>query len=233
MGYRTHRLYRVNQSVDLFDAVERASKATGVFAQPYDGPGKALVLSVSQQDAIYSMEQPYVDGDEHFFEALAVELEAVYLNAQVIENNHWAFTLARNGMLIDRFDSCPEYFSEERDDPVVWSFEGRPEILAEVWGIEVKEIERYFRCWGRFTEPDGFAISLDGKAYDTDQFEYGDYFQVYDFLTKLGFAENWLYQFAVKVPPRRYGKDSYFKEDYSSLSISQVVEDPRQRGLSG
>lgn len=217
MGYRTHRLFRTKQSVDLFDAVEGASKATGVFAQSYDGPGKSMMLIVSETDGVYSMAQPYVDGDEHFFEALAVELEAAYLNAQVIENNHWSFSLLRDGMLIDRFDSCPEYFSEERDEAVVLAYEGKPKILAEVWGIDVREIERYYRCWGRFTDPDGFVISLGGRAYESDEFEYGDFFQIYDFLAKLGFAENSRYQFAVKVPQRRYGKDSYFKEDLSSL----------------
>ncbi|WP_269540675.1 hypothetical protein [Cerasicoccus fimbriatus] len=219
--------------MDLFDAIKSASKATGVFVHPYDGPGKSLMLSVSEKGSVYSMDQPYADGDEHFFEALAVELEAAYLKAEVIENNHWAFSLLRGGILLDRFDSCPEYFSAARDEAMVRSFEGRPEVLAEVWGIGVNEIERYFRCWGRFSDLEGFKITLTGRAYESDQCEYGDYFQIYDFLSKLGFAENWRYQFAVKVPSRRYGKDSFFKEDYSSLDINQVVEDPRQGGLFG
>lgn len=66
---------------------------------------------------------------------------------------------------------------------------GKPDILAKVWNIPQSGIENYLKAWGwRVPEDDVgvFDTLLRGRAYPEDVYEYGDIWQMYDFLRALG-----------------------------------------------
>ncbi|MBI3920585.1 MAG: hypothetical protein HY318_04120 [Armatimonadetes bacterium] len=112
------------------------------------------------------------------------------------------------------YSSFPQYWG--KDPEYLEQSRGNPELLAELWGIPLSKIDRYHLQWGkRISESLGARTAkkmrtpfitvertdLDallhgerakysraGKAYDSDNHEYGDYWQMLGFLRALGGA---------------------------------------------
>ena len=92
----------------------------------------------------------------------------------------------RRSLHVDNFSTLPEYWGGDLE----WmaTQRGKPELLARCWQIEQSKIENYLKPWGFELDEDEGVINttLRGKAYPTDQYEYGDIWQMADFLRALG-----------------------------------------------
>src|SRR5439155_2111428 len=81
--------------------------------------------------------------------------------------------------------TLPEYWQE--DDEWNQTQRGDPQLLARIWTIDRQRIERYLVPWGFRSLEDGvFETVRRGKAYDDDQYEYGNILQMHDFLRAIG-----------------------------------------------
>jgi hypothetical protein len=61
-------------------------------------------------------------------------------------------------------------------------------MFSKLYGVLLNRIERYIRHWGRVPDPDDPDIihhKLTGKAYPTDEYEYGQCRQMFDFYKAL------------------------------------------------
>lgn len=86
---------------------------------------------------------------------------------------------------------CPQYWeSGESTDDEIAQWKGNSELFAKVWDVPVERIRHYLVNWGYRNLDDGqFTFCLKGKAYSTDQFEYGNHEQFFDFLEAIGGVE--------------------------------------------
>ena len=77
----------------------------------------------------------------------------------------------------------PEYFSDDETEAV--HAPGNAALIAERFHVPVESVARYLTSWA--------LDDLDGaeKAYDIDEFPYGDCWQMVDFMAKLGWPWPW------------------------------------------
>lgn len=112
--------------------------------------------------------------------------QRAWLQVRIQEGSLWDMTLYNGSMYIDNFSTLPEYWGDDDPLTVEWK-KGRPALLALAWDVPIERIERYYRQWGmRIVDDDTFETILRGKAYETDQSEYGSIWQAHDFMRALG-----------------------------------------------
>jgi hypothetical protein len=117
---------------------------------------------------------------------IGTELKIPWINIRIQEGSLWDYSLFEADSLADVFSTLPEYW--DRDPEWLATQRGNPDLLARCWGIDRSRIENYLKSWGfELDEEEGiFNTLLRGKAYPTDRHEYGDIWQMTDFLKALG-----------------------------------------------
>jgi hypothetical protein len=116
---------------------------------------------------------------------VGAQLGIPWMNLRIQEGTLWDYSLYEGNLHVDNFSTLPEYWDDDKE----WQStqRGRPEILARLLKIDQRVIENYLQPWGFMPIDDGmFETTLRGKAYPTDEFEYGDIWQINDFLRALG-----------------------------------------------
>ena len=114
-------------------------------------------------------------------------LETPWINVRIQEGTLWDYSLYRADLHLDSFSTMPEYWEEDDEDWLATQ-RGNPKLLAECWQLDTAYFENYLKPWGYEVDEDEGVIntSLRGKAYPRDNFEYGDIWQMTDFLRALG-----------------------------------------------
>jgi hypothetical protein len=94
----------------------------------------------------------------------------------------WMFSLFENGEVVDQFNPVPDYW-QELEDEERRSWQGNATVVAHrVPGLAPEHISKYLVQW----DDEVFDSAARKKAYPTDQFFYGDDWQLVDFVGKLG-----------------------------------------------
>lgn len=126
---------------------------------------------------------------------IGLRLAIPWINVRIQEGALWDYSLYSGDTHLDNFSTLPEYWGddededEDKDEQAEWvaTQRGKPDVLANVWQIEQPTIENYLKPWGYVSIDDGsFDTTLRGKAYAADQCEYGDIWQMTDFLRAMG-----------------------------------------------
>ena len=121
--------------------------------------------------------------------AIAQTLESPELVVLFQEKNFWELLLYIDQLLKIKFSTAPAQWG--KFDPS--KYIGTPQDLSKIWGVPVERIERYMVDWGltevwvekyKVMSP---AYKMRGqKAYQNDEFGYGELYQGYDFVKALG-----------------------------------------------
>ena len=95
----------------------------------------------------------------------------------------WMFSLFENGKVLDQFNPLPDYWQElDPDERLTWQGNAA-KIASHLSGVSADQIEKYLVQW----TDEVLDSDERKKAYPTDQFYYGDDWQLVDFMGKLGF----------------------------------------------
>jgi len=117
---------------------------------------------------------------------IGYDLGIPWINVRIQEGALWDYSLYHGDSHLDNFSTLPEYW--ENDAEWIATQRGNPGLLAKYWQVDVSAVQNYLKPWGcEVDENEGvFRTLLRGKAYPDDQFEYGDIWQMTDFLRALG-----------------------------------------------
>ena len=91
---------------------------------------------------------------------------------------------------LDRFSPCVKYWVEV-EEAISWEkvagYYGSPSAVAQVFGVSLDSISRYYQQWQLAFDADGaFRFVEKKKVYAGDEFTTGDAFQCRDFLRAIG-----------------------------------------------
>lgn len=176
-----------------------------------------LDFRVSHQETVHTVLLPYRDGADYFFcKRVAEQLAVPWIELRIQEGTFWDYSLFFAGEHLDNFSTLPEYWGE--DDTWNRTQRGNAQLLATTWRIERHQIERYLLPWGfqriEDEEYGAFQTTRRGKAYDRDQHEYGDIWQLHDFLRAIGGVDPYdfsttEFQHRIKLPDAKRLKDDH------------------------
>lgn len=118
--------------------------------------------------------------------AFALANDLPWMELRIQEGSLWDYTLLHGDQVVDQFSTLPEYW--DPDDTVTCDANrGDASLLTRLWDVPLERIERYLEPWGyRELDEGTFDTTRRGKAYPDDQHEYGDIWQMLDFLNALG-----------------------------------------------
>jgi hypothetical protein len=144
-------------------------------------------LRTTHQGDVHTVYLPYLSGADYLLCRLLGEvLEVPWIEARTQEGVLWDYSLYRGSTNVDNFSTLPDYWDED-DAAAFDQNRGDPEKLASVWRVPEQRIERYLRHWGMESTGESiFRPRLKGKAYETDENDYGSIYQMFDFLAALG-----------------------------------------------
>jgi hypothetical protein len=113
---------------------------------------------------------------------LSKRLRQPVFSFHIHDGDLWMYLLYQNGEVVDQFNPVPDYWQELAENERQ-SWKGNAIAVArQVPGLAPEQIARYLVQWG----DDVFETVERKKAYPTDQFHYGDDWQLVDFMSKLG-----------------------------------------------
>jgi hypothetical protein len=110
---------------------------------------------------------------------LSKELQTSVFSFHIHDEDLWMFQLFHKGELVTRFNPVPDYWQDVISEQELQSWKGDAAALAGyVPDLAARDIEKYFVRWD--------ALGEEDKAYPEDEFEYGDCWQMVDFMEKIG-----------------------------------------------
>ncbi len=111
---------------------------------------------------------------------LSQELSTAVFSFHIHDEDLWMFQLFVNGEMITRFNPIPDYWVEDVTIEELDSWKGDASLISgHVPGVQAPVIEKYFIRWD-------WEYDEDEKAYEGDEYGYGDCWQLLDFMKKLG-----------------------------------------------
>lgn len=127
------------------------------------------------------------DSDIDFLvpRAMARILKCPWFSLRIQEGSLWDYDFYVGDKHVDSFSTLPQYWD---DDPRRIALrKGNPELVARLWDVPLDRIKNYLVNWGLVEFEDGsYAHVLKDKAYDSDRYDYGDIWQLVDFIEALG-----------------------------------------------
>ncbi|QDU63694.1 hypothetical protein Pan216_45750 [Planctomycetes bacterium Pan216] len=208
----TLTLFKGCSASELRDAIDQSALECGgkVFWKAGKGsPG--VYLGLYHNDTTHSA-IVYQEPASWFFDKVGGRLDIPWMELRGQEGSHWDYSLMKGSESLGAYSSYPQYWD---DDPeFVKSHEGDPELLAKLWDVPLEKIDRYHLQWGEMLSESEFSLTVEkihsehvtverndletllkgarpkyarqGKAYPHDKHEYGDHWQMMDFLHALG-----------------------------------------------
>lgn len=110
---------------------------------------------------------------------LSRSLDVPVFSFHIHDDDLWMYILFVAGEAVDQFNPIPDYWDGSLSDEDRRHWKGSPAVIAR-WGSPVQEdaIRDYLVPWN--LEDDD-----PGKAYEDDEYAYGDCWQLVDFMRKL------------------------------------------------
>lgn len=192
--YYALRLYKGTDTATLRKVMEET-------AQFFEGsihwnPGRSASgdcdLRTSHNGETHTVYIPYQHQAETIYcHEIGGRLKLPWIELRIQDGAIWDYSLYKGDQNLDNFSVCPQYCDLGVDAQSLEAQRGNPQVLAEAWSIPVARIEKYMVNWGiKVDEDEGICdFQRTGKAYPTDKNEYGDEFQMFDFLEALGGIE--------------------------------------------
>ena len=209
--YVTYTLFKGCTLEALHEAIEyRIQQFHGEVYWNTDKP-KGIYLGIETIHDVHTIAFGYRGGIYGLFKGIGKRLRCPWMEARIQEGNHWDYSLMNGEMDIDCFSTFPQFY--DRSAAHRKKFQGNPAALASAWEITPSCIERYLVNWGDAgqvvtREPFPFMKTMvvdavtaavntvsgrieqrfkrEGKAYPTDEHEYGDCWQLIDFIHAIG-----------------------------------------------
>ena len=110
---------------------------------------------------------------------LARLTDAPHLELRVQESSHLDFSLFHREELVADFSTNVAYFNDDPSAPRPWKH-GSADIFAKTWDVPLDRVAPYLIDWGRLAAP---KYAMSG-----DQFQTGDWLQIFDFMRAIGAA---------------------------------------------
>ncbi len=179
-------MFRTGDAVGYRRALASAIEAGGGRVLWDSKPSSAQIdLRVLEKPAVCLHYLPYLSGSEHLVAKLVgSRLNVPWIVARVQEGNHWDYSLFSAAEYIHSFSTRATYWGKRAYG--VSAARAAAARLALEWGIETRTIERYHRPWDAPPWRRIRALRRRGRAYAHDKSEYGDIWQLLDFIRALG-----------------------------------------------
>ena len=113
---------------------------------------------------------------------LSLELRMPVFSFHIHDGDLWMYSLFAAGEVVDQFCPVPDYWGELDDSERSSWFGNADEVACHVPTLSPAAISRYLVHWG----DDVFESNTRTKAYQDDEFYYGDDWQLVDFMRRLG-----------------------------------------------
>lgn len=124
-------------------------------------------------------------GYEGLAEAVSKELGKTVLLTYIYDEDFWGYFLYENGRELDRFCPMPDYFEEQSGEERE-KMKGDASVISHYFGVDEASVTGYLCEW---TEE--MMDNYEEKAYEDDEFEQCDCWQMVDFMRKLGYPYEW------------------------------------------
>ena len=124
-------------------------------------------------------------GYDELAKALSADTNQPTLLLYIYDDDFWGYYFYENGKEIDCFSPKPDYFDDQISEEEMQHNAGKKDVIAQYFNIDEKEIENYLVVWTEELEEQACDDNL--KAYEDDEAEQCDCWQIADFMKKLGY----------------------------------------------
>jgi hypothetical protein len=167
---------QVTESLKKF--LERRSGGLEIASIDYQHPNFS-VIQQSGNNTTFVYPRGFIEWDDASAH-LSEDLQTIVFSCHIHDDNLWMYVLYDNGEVVDRFNPVPDYWDDSISADEINEWKGNAEVIAKyIPGLKPEDIERYMRRWDR-------KQVNEEKAYPDDYGCFGDCWQLFDFMNKLG-----------------------------------------------
>lgn len=163
------------------------------YAENFDGSLEDAELTTDDEGCLVVLEglggatvlypSDFFDWDDAT-QYLSQQLRKPVFSFHIHDGDLWMYSFYEDGEVVDQFNPVPDYWGELEDhERQTWQGNAT-EVARRILGLAPEQIARYLVQWG----DEVFEAAERKKAYPTDQFYYGDDWQLVDFMGKLGLS---------------------------------------------
>ena len=140
--------------------------------------GNNFLLHVNNENVTIVYHNHFSEYEESS-KFISEDLESLVFSLYIYNGDYWAYSLYQNGKLINEFTPIPTYWIEDITEEVLLHVKGDAELIANyIESLETGDIKNYLVRWD--------LDDLPEKAYPDDESEYGNCWQLTDFMNRIG-----------------------------------------------
>lgn len=145
--------------------------------QPENESFDLCVIGGNDKNTTIVYPDDFLEWDEAS-EYLSRVLNTSVFSFHIHDGDLWMYVFYNSGNVEDQFNPVPDYW-QELSSGEIEEWRGNPEIICKlVNGISVQNIKNYYKFWDEDDES-------EEKAYEDDEFCFGEDWQIIDFMNKL------------------------------------------------
>ena len=156
------------------------SRAVTTLQDTYPESLTTVQFHAPAPDRTILLMEGYANDSAEAVQAISSTLQCPAFYFHVHDDDLWMYHFHRSGIEADRFNTSPAYWGEIPDkERRTW--QGNAKVICAAWpGVKEEDIERYL------VDHDAEDFDGESKAYESDEFESWDCWQLVDFMAKLG-----------------------------------------------
>lgn len=125
------------------------------------------------------------DGFETLAKELSREVNQPVMLLYIHDEDYWGYDFYDNGKAVDSFNPMPDLY-EEVSEQERERLAGKSAVIANYFQVDEAKIKNYLVAW-----TEDILENTTAKAYEDDEFEQCNCWQMADFMRKLGYPYEW------------------------------------------
>ena len=185
MGYFTYRIFRDVSLVRLVDKIEANLR----LYEP-DSDGRKIRVSATDGHGCSGIVVTPHHHAEDILRPIAYQFGGIWMDVRYQDGDWWDLSIYR-GAEYQEVNYSINPWAHESGDALANDLEHtdwRIQKICSLWPEQAEKISRYLLLWrtGSLHENPSLWVPRKGKAYETDEYEYGNAKQIHDFVRAFG-----------------------------------------------
>lgn len=199
MGYFTYRIFK-----DVALEKLRAKVAANLALFEPGSSGSEITIALFQGQGCSAMMMGYQKREEWLLSPVGQQVGCLWMDVRYQDGDAWDLTIYKDAEHQVSHHVNPWAWDEEEKVNKQYEqkhIDYRINRVCELWPDQAPRIRRHLLPWREPVVQGGRTkfVERTGKAYETDEHEFGDAYQVLDFLKQFGIDE---------TKPTTVGKDA-------------------------
>lgn len=164
----------------VLEEYTKIKKGSMLEVQPQNEAFDLCVIGGEGKNTTVVYPDDFFDWDEAS-QHISRELNTSVFSLHIHDSDLWMYIFYNCGEAVDQFNPIPDYWQEISSEEIE-KWKGNPGVICNlVKDVAIDDIRNYYKFWDMLEDE-------EEKAYEEDEFYFGDDWQIIDFMNKFNLS---------------------------------------------